>query len=87
MIDIGGVTLLRGAAKNWARVCVVVDPADYTAVLEGMHGIGNFDKDLRLRLARKAFAHTAAYDAAIVAWFDEQIAEEIAAGTAGTTAD
>jgi AICAR transformylase/IMP cyclohydrolase PurH len=36
MIDIGGVTLLRGAAKNWARVCVVVDPADYAAVLEGM---------------------------------------------------
>jgi phosphoribosylaminoimidazolecarboxamide formyltransferase/IMP cyclohydrolase len=80
MIDIGGVTLLRGAAKNWARVCVVVDPADYTAVLEGMHGIGNFEKDLRLRLARKAFAHTAAYDAAIVTWFDEQIAQEVAAG-------
>ena len=83
MIDIGGVTLLRGAAKNWARVCVVVDPEDYPAVLEGMHGIGNFDKDLRLELARKAFAHTAAYDAAIVTWFDEQIAEEMQAGTAG----
>ena len=65
---------------------MVVDPADYTAVLEGMHGIGNFDKDLRLRLARKAFAHTAAYDAAIVAWFDEQITEEIVAGAAGTAA-
>jgi phosphoribosylaminoimidazolecarboxamide formyltransferase/IMP cyclohydrolase len=50
-----------------------------------MHGIGSFDKDLRLRLARKAFAHTAAYDAAIVAWFDEQITEEIVAGAAGTT--
>jgi phosphoribosylaminoimidazolecarboxamide formyltransferase/IMP cyclohydrolase len=55
------------------------------AVLEGMHGIGSFDKDLRLRLARKAFAHTATYDAAIVAWFDEQITEEIVAGTTGTT--
>ena len=86
MIDIGGVTLLRGAAKNWARVCVAVDPADYMAVLEGMHGIGSFDKDLRLRLARKAFAHTAAYDAAIVAWFDEQITEEIVAGAAWTAA-
>jgi phosphoribosylaminoimidazolecarboxamide formyltransferase / IMP cyclohydrolase len=86
MIDIGGVTLLRGAAKNWARVCVVVDPADYPAVLDGMHGLGMFDKDLRLRLARKAFAHTAAYDAAIVGWFDEQITEEKAAGAPGAVA-
>jgi phosphoribosylaminoimidazolecarboxamide formyltransferase / IMP cyclohydrolase len=83
MIDIGGVALLRGAAKNWARTCVVVDPADYAEVLEGMHGVGNFDKDLRLRLARKAFAHTASYDAAIVAWFDEQTEEEPRAGTVG----
>ena len=66
MIDIGGVTLLRGAAKNWARVGVVVDPADYPAVLEGMRRTGELDDATRLRLARKAFAHTAAYDAAIV---------------------
>ena len=72
MIDIGGVTLLRAAAKNWAHVAVVVDPADYEAVLEGLQGTGTLDDASRLRLARKAFAHTAAYDAAIVGWFDEQ---------------
>jgi phosphoribosylaminoimidazolecarboxamide formyltransferase/IMP cyclohydrolase len=76
MIDIGGVALLRAAAKNWARVVVVVDPADYPAVIEGVHGLGKTDRALRLRLARKAFAHTAAYDAAIVGWFDEQIQDE-----------
>lgn len=86
-IDIGGVTLLRGAAKNWARVCVVVDPDDYPAVLEGMQGIGKFDRDLRLRLARKAFAHTSAYDAAIVAWFDSQIAAEMEPGATTVSQD
>ena len=75
LIDIGGVTLLRAAAKNWARVAVVVDPADYPAVLEGMQRLGKFERSLRLRLARKAFAHTAAYDAAIVGWLDDQLGE------------
>jgi phosphoribosylaminoimidazolecarboxamide formyltransferase / IMP cyclohydrolase len=75
MIDIGGVALLRGAAKNWARVSVVVDPTDYPAVLQAVEQAGELDDQLRLRLARKAFAHTAAYDAAIVSWFDEQMAE------------
>lgn len=73
MIDIGGVTLLRAAAKNWARVAVVVDPADYPAVLQGLQGLGRVDRGLRLHLARKAFAHTAAYDAAIVGWLDDQL--------------
>jgi phosphoribosylaminoimidazolecarboxamide formyltransferase/IMP cyclohydrolase len=72
MIDIGGVTLLRGAAKNWSRVVVVVDPADYPEVAGSLRGLGKVDAGLRLRLARKAFAHTAAYDAAIVAWLDDQ---------------
>jgi phosphoribosylaminoimidazolecarboxamide formyltransferase / IMP cyclohydrolase len=71
MIDIGGVTLLRGAAKNWAHVTVVVDPEDYSAVLEDLGENGALDDSSRLRLARKAFAHTAAYDAAIVGWLDE----------------
>jgi phosphoribosylaminoimidazolecarboxamide formyltransferase / IMP cyclohydrolase len=88
MIDIGGVTLLRGGAKNWSRVAVVVDPADYPAVAEGLRGLGKLDAGLRLRLARKAFAHTAAYDAAIVAWFDEQAAAKAAASrTAPAAAD
>lgn len=81
MIDIGGVTLLRAAAKNWARVAVVVDPADYETVLEGLQGNEALDDATRLRLARKAYAHTAAYDAAIVGWFDEQLAEAAPAGT------
>ena len=73
MIDIGGVTLLRGAAKNWSRVAVVVDPDDYKEVAQSLKGLEKLDQGLRLRLARKAFAHTAAYDAAIVAWMDEQL--------------
>jgi len=72
MIDIGGVALLRAAAKNWAHVGVVVDPADYEEVTKDLLADGRLDADLRRRLARKAFAHTAAYDAAIVGWFDEQ---------------
>lgn len=74
-IDIGGVTLLRAAAKNWQRVAVVVDPADYPRLLEGLQGLGRTDEDMRLYLARKAFAHTAAYDAAIVAWLDDELAD------------
>ena len=80
MIDIGGVTLLRAAAKNWAHVAVVVDPADYGAVLEGLQATGTLDDAARLRLARKAFAHTAGYDAAIVGWFDDQMSATAPAG-------
>ncbi len=86
MIDIGGVALLRAAAKNWARVGVVVDPADYPIVLETLQQRGDLDEQLRLRLARKAFAHTATYDGAIVSWFDEQMAERSAVPE-GTTSD
>jgi phosphoribosylaminoimidazolecarboxamide formyltransferase/IMP cyclohydrolase len=71
MIDVGGVTLLRAAAKNWARVGVVVDPADYPTLIGKMQGVNALDEDLRLYLARKAFAHTAAYDASIVSWLDD----------------
>jgi len=74
MIDIGGVALLRAAAKNWAHVGAVVDPADYEEVAEDLLDDGQLEAELRRRLARKAFAHTAAYDAAIVSWFDEQSA-------------
>jgi phosphoribosylaminoimidazolecarboxamide formyltransferase / IMP cyclohydrolase len=66
-IDIGGPTLVRAAAKNHPAVLVVVDPADYEQVLAAL-GEGHVTPELRRRLAAKAFAHTAAYDAAIAAY-------------------
>lgn len=70
-IDIGGPSMLRSAAKNHAHVCVVVDPLDYAPVLAALdEHSGEAPGDLRRRLAQKAFAHTAAYDIAIAAWFD-----------------
>ena len=71
LIDIGGPTMVRAAAKNHAHVGVVVDPADYRTVLDELRAVGSLSDAPRRRLARSAFAHTAAYDAAIVAWFDE----------------
>ena len=71
LIDIGGPTMVRAAAKNHAHVGVVVDPADYRTVLDELRAVGSLSDATRRRLARSAFAHTAAYDAAIVAWFDE----------------
>jgi phosphoribosylaminoimidazolecarboxamide formyltransferase/IMP cyclohydrolase len=69
-IDIGGVTLLRAAAKNCAHVGVVVDPGDYARVLDALRGRGALAAELRTELARKAFAHTARYDAAIHRWLE-----------------
>ncbi|MDQ3145919.1 MAG: bifunctional phosphoribosylaminoimidazolecarboxamide formyltransferase/IMP cyclohydrolase, partial [Actinomycetota bacterium] len=71
MIDIGGVALARAAAKNFDSVGVVVDPSDYPAVLAELRAGGALSEATRRRLARAAFAHTAAYDAAIVSWFDD----------------
>jgi phosphoribosylaminoimidazolecarboxamide formyltransferase/IMP cyclohydrolase len=71
LIDIGGPAMVRGAAKNHSQVTVLVDPADYEVVLEELRSGGEVTADTRRRLARDAFAHTAAYDAAIVAWFDD----------------
>ena len=69
-IDIGGPTMVRAAAKNHAHVAVVVDPADYGAVLDELRSSGRLSASTRIQLARKAFAHTAAYEAAIAGWFD-----------------
>ena len=69
-IDIGGPAMVRAAAKNHASVAVVTDPADYGAVIEAA-GKGGFEDGERLRLAAKAFAHTAAYDAAVSEWISE----------------
>jgi len=77
MIDVGGPTMVRAAAKNWASVGVVVDPCDYAEVLDELRTDGRLAEDTRRRLARAAFAHTAAYDAAIVAWFDETAGDEV----------
>jgi len=63
-IDIGGPAMIRAAAKNHASVAVVVDPADYDAVLSALKQ-GDLDADMRRRLAAKAYAHTASYDTAI----------------------
>jgi phosphoribosylaminoimidazolecarboxamide formyltransferase/IMP cyclohydrolase len=68
-IDIGGPALIRAAAKNHAFVTVVVDPADYAGVLAEIVETGGTSATLRRRLAAKAFARTAAYDAAIADWF------------------
>ncbi|MEP7001402.1 MAG: bifunctional phosphoribosylaminoimidazolecarboxamide formyltransferase/IMP cyclohydrolase [bacterium] len=70
-IDIGGPSMLRSAAKNFASVTTVVDPADYTPVLSMLSSTTD-DLDFRRRLAAKVFEHTAAYDAAIAAWFAGQ---------------
>lgn len=74
-IDIGGPAMLRSAAKNFAHVLPVVDPADYPAVLAALRA-GQVDGGLRRRLAEKVFAHTAGYDAAVAAWFARQAGDE-----------
>lgn len=71
-IDIGGVTLIRAAAKNFSRVAVLTDPADYAPVLVELQSTGVVSEAHRRQLANKAFAHTAAYDAAISAYLDPE---------------
>ena len=66
-IDIGGPSMLRSAAKNHAQVIVVVDPDDYASVIEDLKA-GEVGEERRRALATKVFAHTAAYDAAILAY-------------------
>jgi phosphoribosylaminoimidazolecarboxamide formyltransferase/IMP cyclohydrolase len=74
LIDVGGPTMVRAAAKNHAHVGIVVDPGDYDTVLDELRA-GALTPATRRRLARKAFATTAAYDAAIVGWLDESADE------------
>ncbi|MFP5487740.1 MAG: bifunctional phosphoribosylaminoimidazolecarboxamide formyltransferase/IMP cyclohydrolase [Acidimicrobiia bacterium] len=70
LIDIGGPAMVRASAKNHAHVAVLVNPSDYDGVLAELRDTGEVGFATRRRLARDAFAHTAAYDAAIVSWFD-----------------
>jgi phosphoribosylaminoimidazolecarboxamide formyltransferase/IMP cyclohydrolase len=74
-IDIGGPAMIRAAAKNHGDVAVVVDGADYAAVLADLDAFqGSVTLTLRRRLAQKAYARTAAYDAAISNWLAEELA-------------
>jgi len=75
-IDIGGPAMLRAAAKNHADVTVLADPDDYAGVLEEIEASGETSIDTRARLAAKAFAHTAQYDARIAAWLRERSTDE-----------
>ncbi|EGG13179.1 uncharacterized protein MELLADRAFT_46311 [Melampsora larici-populina 98AG31] len=73
-VDIGGVTLLRAAAKNHERVSILCDPADYAGFLQqcSANGLGGISESFRNSLAVKAFSMTAAYDAAISSYFRKQ---------------
>jgi phosphoribosylaminoimidazolecarboxamide formyltransferase/IMP cyclohydrolase len=72
-IDIGGVSLLRAAAKNYLRVAPLSDPRDYEGVLAFLRANeGGLSLARRFELARKAFAHTAAYDGAISRYLEGQ---------------
>lgn len=71
-IDIGGVALVRAAAKNFDRVTVVVDPVDYPAVLGMLRGAGQVEEAIRRKLAVKAFRLTRDYDTAIHAYLVQE---------------
>ncbi len=71
-IDIGGPAMVRASAKNADHVSIVVDPDDYPAVLAELERDGQVSAATRRTLQRKAFGHTASYDAAIAAWLSEQ---------------
>ncbi len=76
-IDIGGPSMLRSAAKNHAFVTIVVDAADYPAVLEELKANGDTTLDTRKRLAAKTFRHTAAYDALIADYLTNRLGETL----------
>ena len=71
-IDIGGPSMLRSAAKNFASVTVVCDPADYGTVLEEIRANGDTLPETRLRLSAKAYTHTAEYDMCIATYMRAQ---------------
>jgi phosphoribosylaminoimidazolecarboxamide formyltransferase/IMP cyclohydrolase len=71
-IDIGGPSMIRSAAKNFASVLVLVDPGDYDAILRKLRH-GNPDLRYRKRLAQKAFQHVALYDTAIAQYLNEEV--------------
>jgi len=72
-IDIGGPTMVRAAAKNFNRVTVVVNPANYEQVLAGIAEKGEVPLAQRMKLAAEAFAHTAEYDRLIAGYLEKQL--------------
>ena len=70
MIDVGGPSMLRAAAKNFAHVTPLCSPEQYDAVLEELRANGEVSQETRRRLAADAFSHSAAYEAAIATWFN-----------------
>ena len=79
-IDIGGPCMVRASAKNYLRVASVTDPLDYGSLATELadHG-GTIGLDTRFKLMKKAFAHTAAYDAAIASFFTSRTWEDVRA--------
>lgn len=75
-IDIGGPAMLRGAAKNHAHCCVVVDPSDYSRISEVVSAKEGISGEMRFELAVKAFSHVAAYDADIARYLGRQLEPE-----------
>ena len=73
-IDIGGPAMLRAAAKNHARVSVVVDPADYAALIASLQQ-GGTDIAMRRAFAAKTYAHTSTYDGQITQWLSARAAD------------
>lgn len=77
-IDIGGPCMVRAAAKNFLRVASVTDPADYSSILEELRrNAGALSLRTRFELAKKAFAHTAAYDTAIAGYWGKTSFESV----------
>jgi len=77
LIDIGGPAMIRAAAKNFKDVGILTHPSDYQTVVDELKAGGVLSDATKWALARKAFAHTAAYDASIVTWFDRMAADPL----------
>lgn len=80
-IDIGGVTLLRAAAKNFFRVTILCDPQDYSRIVSALRGQGEIGISIRRELAVKAFRHTRDYDRAIHAYLADEASRAIEQNT------
>ncbi|HOM02950.1 MAG TPA: bifunctional phosphoribosylaminoimidazolecarboxamide formyltransferase/IMP cyclohydrolase [Acetivibrio sp.] len=76
-IDIGGPTMIRAAAKNYQDVAVIVDPADYNAVLEELKTSKDISLKTKFKLAYKVFEHTSHYDTLIAKYLRDKIGEEV----------
>jgi phosphoribosylaminoimidazolecarboxamide formyltransferase / IMP cyclohydrolase len=75
-IDIGGPTMLRAAAKNYQDVVVIVDPADYSMIINEMKGSREISRKTKFKLAYKVFEHTSHYDSLIAKYFRDKLGED-----------